>query len=755
MNGKVYTAGTFRGMETLLLEKLEIIRESTPYSPIYILVGSNQLGVYLKRRLACLLSGIFNMHFINFLDLISLIEESVGGEPCQVQPVLAEELIIGEMVNSDEFTSRLSSVAGLKGIGGSLLETFTDLSESGCTGEIADNLVGQLAGSLPSHGNVSVPEVDKKLKAVLELYSIFKERVCKHGGDIHGRFRGAVQLSEKWFPQGNLMVYGFYDFNELQWRLIEAVSGRIETDFFVPWSKVRFFEFVKSTIARFSELAPEIDQTEPKEPQVEEPLEVFLVNTPGEDEEVKETVRTIIDYIKRESISFSDVGIFLTDHDTYIPLFREQLDKAGIPYYYAGRYCDGREQVVSAVLRLLELLDGDFSRSKLVDFMVSAPLKRFEDESAIDPYLRWIRESAEAGITGEDGWLEENNRLIERISDVADQPDRESMNAVRMVGDIISSILETGKQIRSAGSWSESAHIFSSLLRELFSPCKEQEFVCSAVERVGQLDNISTSVSPEVFSQLVRSSLQRCNGSHGSFGDGRVSLLSINRSRGLRFKLVFLVGMTEGRFPGKISQDPWLSDRERDRMNKMSHGDISLSMRGERMLENELLFKLAVDSCSQCLVCSYPRFEEETGRERIPSYFLRFIEDYSVWEKQEITLAVKRISRFGIREDIERAIDQNEYDYATSLSYRGGGSDLPGGLFFQRGVEMVRERRGRKSFTVYDGLLSSDSALKELKSYLREGGWRFSATSLETYASCPFRYFVEKILGMEPLEEPE
>ena len=53
----------------------------------------------------------------------------------------------------------------------------------------------------------------------------------------------------------------------------------------------------------------------------------------------------------------------------------------------------------------------------------------------------------------------------------------------------------------------------------------------------------------------------------------------------------------------------------------------------------------------------------------------------------------------------------------------------------------------------YDGMLVSDARARRDRERLAERA--FSATYLETYANCPYRYLLSEILRLGPLEEPE
>ena len=52
----------------------------------------------------------------------------------------------------------------------------------------------------------------------------------------------------------------------------------------------------------------------------------------------------------------------------------------------------------------------------------------------------------------------------------------------------------------------------------------------------------------------------------------------------------------------------------------------------------------------------------------------------------------------------------------------------------------------------YNGFVGSE---EEIKNYLKDYGEReFSVSQLETFAKCPFKYFAERILQLQPIEEP-
>ena len=68
------------------------------------------------------------------------------------------------------------------------------------------------------------------------------------------------------------------------------------------------------------------------------------------------------------------------------------------------------------------------------------------------------------------------------------------------------------------------------------------------------------------------------------------------------------------------------------------------------------------------------------------------------------------------------------------------------------GLRMVEARQDRTRFGPAEGMLAGRAAQGEMATRFGPA-WTFSATELEQYASCPFQYFLERVLGIEPLED--
>jgi ATP-dependent helicase/nuclease subunit B len=194
----------------------------------------------------------------------------------------------------------------------------------------------------------------------------------------------------------------------------------------------------------------------------------------------------------------------------------------------------------------------------------------------------------------------------------------------------------------------------------------------------------------------------------------------------LRPRVLFLGGLSRDAFPAPARVDPFLSDADRRR--------IGLPCRADRLEEALHLFGLALASPSERTVLSFPASGEPEDAE---STFL-----------SELRLHVA-----GLTSPPEARPPRCERE-RQALVARGSAAALaarpyPPEADLLAALESEVARAGPLSG--YDGLLSPAAAER-----LDFGpAHAFSATQLELYAICPFKFFARHVLEILPLSEPD
>ena len=743
MNATVITAESYLRLRGLLKDEIERRSKSDRFSPINILVRSNLVARQLKLFLSRSLGGIFNVRFITFPDLLTDIETLSAVYSSGKLPAGSEKILLEEIVSSGSVPDYFKAISDTEGFAEFLIGTFSDLSESGCAADIASEIINENADKLP-----------ERVSGVLSLYTTFRERVLALGLDIHARFERARGLAGNVTLSGPLYVYGFYDFNEMQLRLLMEAAVRGKVRLFVPAGEGGRYRFAANTVKRLKESGAELSRSDSDDGLKETP--VLLLEASDEEAEAEAIVRLILKKIRRDKRAFRDIAVIYPSGGNFSPI-KEVLDDASIPYLVNIEPVIEKSRVFRAANLLIEILSGPVKRKRLVEFLVSAPLKAPPGPgSEADPFSLWVRKSAEFGLTGEDGWVEENGNLIELLSQEDESPDtEEALLSAKITGDILKRIMSARKKFEEKGSWPEISSRLSVLFRDIFKADQDLDKLCLAIEDLSRLYRVSDSVSFSLLARTVKSLLRGLGETRHKFSPEGINLLTLEQARGLSFKTVFLAGLNDENIPGVIRQDPFLKDRERVQLNEAAGGKIFLQKKTGRLAELELIFTLAVQSAKAELICSAPLSDASSGNKRIKSFFLESLER-SLNGSEKRGVEMKKVFRKQIPQKAHELLSVDEFDYSGALSFReSGGGNIPPGNFFARAIEMLKKRRNESRFTPFDGVFETRKARACIRSMLERKGYLFSATSLERYARCPFSFLISNILQVESLEEPE
>ncbi len=219
---------------------------------------------------------------------------------------------------------------------------------------------------------------------------------------------------------------------------------------------------------------------------------------------------------------------------------------------------------------------------------------------------------------------------------------------------------------------------------------------------------------------------------------------------------VFVVGLEEGRVLPTPVEDAVLLDAERSAIHP------ALATSTDRVAE-------ALHAVVSRLVVLAPAVSPSRGSAVCLSYSCRDLRQYRQTFPSWLLLQVRRLDASGdvtfeqLVEELgePRSVVPLEPEQAISdagwwLSHlrRSGPAARPVVLWAFPGLAQGREaeaRRASTAFTVYDGYVRDVGPVLDP----RVSGTVMSATRLEGLAACPFRYFLERGLGLEEAEEVE
>jgi ATP-dependent helicase/nuclease subunit B len=255
---------------------------------------------------------------------------------------------------------------------------------------------------------------------------------------------------------------------------------------------------------------------------------------------------------------------------------------------------------------------------------------------------------------------------------------------------------------------------------------------------------------------------------------GRVRVLSAASVRSLHIPYLFLAGLSEKAFPPPDREDRLYSEAE---YLQLIENGLPLVARTERMREEMLLFYEVLTRAIRRVYLSYPAFDD-AAQPLSPSPYLIEVEQACGGAQ------IKRTQSADIRPipSGDEPLTAAQFRVKAMADALSGDSSLFAGLLQNNiepkharmtelnsvsdpdglqirptinllsGLELIMLRQDRERFGPAEGMLPG-KAVQKLMAGEFSSKRCFTASELEQYASCPYRFLLQNILKLEPLED--
>lgn len=442
--------------------------------------------------------------------------------------------------------------------------------------------------------------------------------------------------------------------------------------------------------------------------------------------------------LHRNGMAWGEIAVLCRDITSILPIVKAIFEQFGIPTQSFETQVLGEHPVVRALGDLLRLHAEDHPRDGILRWLKSGylPVDLLEADRL---RLRAVRRGVRGG-TAE--WVR-----------LADEMGQEGS----AVAPLLKSLIECTQSLSEASTpqqWLED------LQRGLFnmslgtSPaCADtdsMDVLSQAMEVAKQVTLMLTQVeggNPTIWAEAVlkawavtprRRMQSLCNA---------VWLLEATRSRPLNSQVTFVIGMQEGRFPKRTTEDAFLRDEERRWLN--AHGDLHLQVTSDVASMERLAFYQSATCARQRVVFTYSRTEAD--RDVQSSFYLHALREL-----------------FPVDGIVQRCLRLN--DITAPLSHTLDEADVERTLvdtLFDRNLHTRRplneEERWQAAETMKHWLEHHPDRCRQwwrwrylpdfprLKAVSPQIGTRaYSATELEELQQCPFRHFVRREMKLRP-----
>ncbi len=741
-----------------LLRDLDTARQTAPLTPLRVLVPQPRLGPHLAQAAAAAGLGPLPLQFFSWPELAATLTAAArwGEERQRLAPAGAATLarwVLGREKRPPGFFAQALDQRGFRA---AMLRCFDGLAAAGLV------RARTLERFLLQHG----ADLGPRLRHVFELAIGQRRSFESHFDDDAALLERAAGLEPPHLSLGGrLWIYGFEALNVLERRLLLTLARDEEVDLeiycprgaatrLVDWLQEEGFQPVPVPAAPPAAA-----------------VEMQILSAPGEEAEAREVARRLLRAADRE-VPFDRMAV-VTRTAAALPLLAETLERTGVPITAPTLFSLASRRSGRALSRLLDLADGEFATTPVLEFLLLVPA-RWQEWAGIaaDPVpSAWERVARRAGLgVGIEAWrrqlMRERQALLDSRPPEAEAPSRTALAAAAACAElaqVAEALVAELRRFPARARWSEFAALTAECVERVFVDTEETRALRAALAALAALDALpAPRPSRSDFREALRHLLGEARVPAPASRPGGVTLGTAEELYGLDFDVLCLAGLQEGEWPGPVAEDPVLPDRDRAVVGDKSGLPGALPLRADQLERQRWLFQAASAGARRQLVLGYARLDPATGAARLPSELLLELAegregrrlDYEDFARlswcERVPLRRRETPSAGPILSLEEFDDIAVAALPPPAARRYVRLLGPGPA---RGLALAASRQVRRRFTAFDGLLADAALRSELAGRVRSQP--FSASQLALYSTCPFKFFLRQQLRLEPLEREE
>ncbi len=792
-------------LENSLVNTIQTLKKDDPFIPLAVVAPTNLMLTRLQKLLVQeQVTPLINVSFMNFYILASEICRQSGTDAGQIvqQPIVYEYLIEGLLKQQKLHEALFKSAQSQSALARALFQTLQDLIHANVDADGLKEAIRE--GLVESHET-------KKLFGIAHIYSMFKQKLKTLN---ISSYSGIYQLAAASVPDSGflksfryILVYGLYDLTGAQQDFFEEIFRSYPTILFIPYQKKHeAFSYIKpffeSFILRLAHDVKEVStgnnsgfsylmDAEPEDnseiPGISansqmKDIRIHIINASGKRDEVWAVAKEILTLVD-EGYKMEEIGVVARTLDPYMDIIRKIFHENYIPFLTSSQESLGKYPLVKFIRQLLLLKRENYYRPMVIELLSSPYFKIpvFHYGGIIPRPDLWDILSKKMGIRSDiTCWLSRLRQIKSlQFPKPADGEEIEKYpgipeGQVTFLENILCTLSNDLSSLPEKASWKDMCHRITYLLKTyvripsegITREDKKRDFlildkISELLRTLQNLDCLQEEVTQDQFIDILIEACRQEGLPVGLENDRGVHVLDAPSSRGIPFRVLFIIGLNEKMFPRAVFEEPFLRDNVRRRFSEILGNFIPERLRGFE--EERLLFYFLLNAARERLYLLYER-SDETGRTKVPSHYLLDIiqrlrgastigkghrekSEYEVYihrgikeklcRKETFMLTPKEI---GIRMALSRS------DLTDFIQAIGGSLHV-----FTRAQSALSFMEGYKPIlTAYDGIVGDVSAWWDAQ--IHHG---FSPTALESFGICPFKFFMGKVLKLKSLEGQE
>lgn len=574
-----------------------------------------------------------------------------------------------------------------------------------------------------------------------------------------------------------IIIDEFYDFRPIELEIINLLKD-LDIDIYIniPYKIKNTNIRLEETIANLEKLGFEIENINKdnfnefenlgntlfhnRDTQVKSNIE--LIKASSLELEIKKTLKTIKNNYSYNSVDLKDNCICIFNND-YLNMIFKVADEEKLPISMDYTIPLKNLPLTKEVISLIEFNLYSGEKEILLNRVKSAYLSicdetikdsleyvlrrsKFKD---IDELYNKITNEKEIDI-GEE-YIDDILKVIQQLKE--ERPDLEKRHSLKEFNEKLSAILDGYDLENNILHRYEINGDFKLLQRDLANLKGIKEIINNMEATLF----LNEKIDLEEYLMILLDYFHEENVIETKGNPNGVKIVTIDNARGIQYRKVFILGLTQGVYPNLISNNYFFSD---DNYSILKDTGIDVKDYKNR-LDNEILkFVSLISNCKDKLYISC-NLDSEEGENPLYSIFLDEILHKLEGDKEEDKLQVTSVGlEFIFENEIQDITSDREFSLRIFNDYYKDNVDLQQLQYhnnlFSKKVEQINLqlesnfKRNTKVFNNYSGLLEGNFTREYIGNIFKNR--TFSVSFLENYSICPYAFLLNYIFNIEELE---
>ena len=486
----------------------------------------------------------------------------------------------------------------------------------------------------------------------------------------------------------------------------------------------------------------------------EEVKNISLFLAKNQYSEIEQVAKNIFKLVRDENYRYKDISIITKNIDTYANLARVIFEKYDIPIFIDENRDLNQNIIIQYLLSILEIFIKNWSYESIFNYLKTGLNDIEEDELfKLEKYcIKW-------GI--------KNNKWKKEFTygnfDEKEKAEIERLEQIRK--NIVDPLVKLKKEIdenKTAKGISKAIYQFlvdqeiAKKIRQKQNELEEKglidlshEYESSINIVINLLDEIvlvfkDDKITIDKFVQILRVGLKNSNLTKIPGTQDQVIMGDVDRSRSHKVKATFIIGLNDGIFPSINKDEGFLNDEDREILK--SHGIELAKGTIDKLYEDNFNIYKTFTTAEQKLYLSYPSSDMQ-GKALRPSILVNRIKKIYPKLSEESDVIESKSEILNTKTTYEELINnisklrENEIEkiwyyvynyYKKDENWNNKLEQSLKGLNYSNLPEKIEQKNIDK---LYGNKLST------------------SISKLEQYRRCPFSYFLQYGLKINPQEE--